>query len=97
MEVTESENIFNCILFYLAICGIFNFLALPLVRKAAEKADIENTELKPEAKDEIEMVIDSICGCTLPKSEAYVLVKDDIRHYFCSWDCKEKFIAGNQM
>ncbi len=91
------EGILNFILIYLIVTGIFNFFVLTRARKAAEKANKEHLELKPEVKEEIEMVRDNICGRSLPKSEAYVLAKNEIKHYFCSWDCREKFIAGNQM
>ncbi len=109
MEITEDANIFNCILIYLIIYGIFIILIIPRVMKAVKKTDNlpqicevvkktdnENAELKLDEKDKIDMVIDSICGCTLPKSKAYILTKNNTRHYFCSWDCREKFINGNR-
>ncbi len=95
MEIINS--ILNFVLIYLIVSGILNFFAFTRARKAVEHANKEHLELKPELKDEVEMVRDNICGRTLPKSEAYILAKDGIRHYFCSWDCREKFIAGNQM
>jgi len=92
------EGFLNFILIYFIVSGIFNYLAFTRAKKAAQQlAEQEHVELKPEVNEEIEMVHDNICGCTLPKDEAYVLAKDDIRHYFCSWDCREKFIAGQQM
>ncbi|WP_161821604.1 transcriptional regulator [Sporotomaculum syntrophicum] len=108
MEITKDANIFNCILFYLIIYGIFTFLILPRVvkavnrtdnlpqiREAVKKTDNEITVLKLDDKDKIDMVIDNVCGCILPWSKAYVLIINNTRHYFCSWDCREKFINSN--
>ncbi|RYD05885.1 hypothetical protein N752_08295 [Desulforamulus aquiferis] len=42
------------------------------------------------------MVQDNICGCAIPRNKAYILSKDDKEHYFCSWDCRQKFIDSYQ-
>ncbi len=93
------EGIVNFLLAYLIVNGIFNYLAFTRARKAAQQAQAEKEQaaINLEVKEEIEMVRDNICGCTLPKSEAYVLFKNEIKHYFCSWNCREKYIADNQM
>ncbi|AGL01078.1 TRASH domain-containing protein [Desulfoscipio gibsoniae] len=91
------ESILNFLLIFLIINGIFNYLVFSRAKKAAQKIQEDNAQLKLEVKEEIEMVTDYICGRTLPKSEAYILANDDQKHYFCSWDCREKFIAGNQV
>lgn len=87
------ESILNFLLIFLIINGIFNYMAISRARKQAQKIEEENAKLKLQVKEQIEMVTDNICGRTLPKSEAYVLAKDDIRHYFCSWECREKYIS----
>jgi len=92
------EGVLNFILIYFIVSSIFNYLAFTRAKKAAQQqAAQEYAELKLEVKEEIEMVHDNICGCTVPKAEAYVLAKDGIRHYFCSWSCREKYITSNPM
>ncbi|WP_347489196.1 transcriptional regulator [Desulfoscipio sp. XC116] len=86
------ESILDFLLILLVVNGLFNYWAFLRAKKEAARVQEEKAKLKPEVEEEIEMVTDNICGCTLPKSEAYVLIKDDQRHYFCSWDCREKFI-----
>ena len=41
----------------------------------------------------IEMVKDEVCGRSIPRTEAQILVKDNKKYYFCSWDCREKFMV----
>lgn len=91
------EGFLNILLIFLIINGLFNYLAVMRVRKTVKKIEEDNAEAKIEVIEEIEMVTDHICGCTLPKLEAYVLAQDDIRYYFCSWDCREKFIISRRM
>lgn len=91
------ESVLNFILIYFIISGIFNYIAYTRAKKAAQQAEQEQQAVNVAVKEEIELVHDHICGSTLPKSEAYVLAKDGIRHYFCSWACREKFIAEQQM
>lgn len=89
------ESILNFLLIFLIINGIFNYMAISRARKQAQKMEEENAKLRVQVqvKEEIEMVTDNICGRTLPKSDAYVMAKDDTRHYFCSWECREKYIS----
>ncbi len=91
------EGVLNFILIYFIVSGIFNYIAYSRAKKAAQQAEQEHAAVNLAVKEEIELVHDHICGSTLPKSEAYILAKDGIRHYFCSWACREKFIAGQQM
>lgn len=42
-----------------------------------------------------EMVKDLECGEYIDKSKAYIAVVDGKRYYFCSWDCRQKFIEAN--
>lgn len=97
------EGVLHLILIYFVVSSIFNYLAYSRVKKAEQQAakqaekELATTNPVVAVKEEIEMVHDQMCGSNLPKSEAYVLAKDGIRHYFCSWACREKFIAGKQM
>nr|WP_307992187.1 YHS domain-containing protein [uncultured Niameybacter sp.] len=40
-----------------------------------------------------DLVIDPICGKELLKEEAYRILKDGKEYFFCSWECREKFLA----
>lgn len=46
-------------------------------------------------KEEInvyETVKDEVCDTFLQKNQAYIAVEDDKNHYFCSWECRQKYI-----
>lgn len=52
--------------------------------------------IKTEKKPVIEMVKDELCGTHVQKEKAYIVVdKNDKRHYFCSWKCRQKFIKAS--
>lgn len=40
----------------------------------------------------IEMVKDNICGRYIAKDKAYIIRSDDEDNYFCSWECRQKYI-----
>lgn len=39
-----------------------------------------------------EMVYDEVCATEIPKHNSYIVVVDDVYHYFCSWECRQKFV-----
>lgn len=39
-----------------------------------------------------EIVQDEVCNRSIPKKEAHILVQGEDKYYFCSWDCREKFL-----
>jgi YHS domain-containing protein len=39
-----------------------------------------------------ELVKDIICDKELEKKDAYRVFKDGKEYYFCSWECREKFL-----
>jgi len=39
-----------------------------------------------------EMVRDSICGKMIEKRKAYIVSSGNQMNYFCSWECRQKFI-----
>lgn len=59
---------------------------------------IENTpQFSEETLDKekaIEMVYDEVCEVYVPKKKAYQVVEEDKTHYFCSWECRQKYIDG---
>lgn len=56
----------------------------------------EINEEKVQIYEEIEMVLDPCCNTYIAKNKAYQLATDDNIHYFCSWDCRQKFIENNK-
>lgn len=54
-------------------------------------ADIHpDTDNKPEPP---EMVEDSCCGNLVAKSRAYSTYVQDKLHYFCSWECRQRYLS----
>lgn len=93
------ESFLNILFIYLILRGVINVFALIQLRKRAQQQQLENhleqrtIPAKPAVKEEEALVTDRVCGCTLPKSKAFILAKENERHYFCSWSCREKYIA----
>ncbi|MEG6523282.1 transcriptional regulator [Desulfotomaculum sp. 1211_IL3151] len=92
------ESFLNILFIYLILRGVINIFNLIQLRKKAQQQLENNPEQKqiqeiPTVKEEVELVTDSICGCTIPKPKAFILAKDNEKHYFCSWSCREKYIA----
>ena len=57
-----------------------------------EKEDhIVDAEIKEESKD---MVYDPVCHAEIEKTSAYRMVKNDTDYYFCSWECRDKFLES---
>ena len=57
--------------------------------KIIEKGDIPFEQASEVKK---ELVIDPICGKEIEKEEAYRVVKENKEYFFCSWECREKFL-----
>lgn len=67
-------------------------------RKLQEEAladkQLNKRPLDESEKDgiQIEMVEDLICGKFVERNQAYQLSKENKTHFFCSWNCREKYI-----
>lgn len=91
------ENFFRFFIIFFTIRTVFNiiFVAKPFNRQKFES----NTEGAPDLNEKlvekeaaIDMVFDEMCEVYLPKTKAYQVVEDDRTHYFCSWECRQKYI-----
>ena len=51
--------------------------------------EILEAQIKEEIKD---LVLDPVCNEKVEKTKAYHLIQGGESHYFCSWDCREKFL-----
>ncbi len=52
---------------------------------------IIEAQIKEEVKD---LVTDPICEKELEKAKAFHVIRDGVSHYFCSWDCREKYLES---
>ncbi|MGI6227602.1 MAG: transcriptional regulator [Peptococcales bacterium] len=87
------------IIFYL-VRMLFNIIQIKIAKSKDESQvnNYENIKMGEDAKipiNTIEMVKDELCGENIPKSKAFILASDDKKYYFCSWECREKFIRDN--
>ena len=57
----------------------------------AENQNVIDGEIIEEKK---EMVYDSVCNQEVVKSDAYHMIRDGESYYFCSWECRERFLKS---
>ncbi|MEG6616834.1 transcriptional regulator [Peptococcaceae bacterium 1198_IL3148] len=91
----ETLSIFlQIVFFYLIINTIIRmFMQFKMAKKVKEQAlNEELNRVAEPVKIVEEMVHDKICGVNLPRSKSYIIVKNDHEHYFCSWECRQKFL-----
>lgn len=53
--------------------------------------NIVDAKIREETKD---LVQDPVCHAEIEKTSAYRIVKNDTDYYFCSWECREKFLES---
>lgn len=61
------------------------------VKIIEDDARILEGQIKEEVKD---LVTDPVCHAEVEKTKAYHVIRNDGSHYFCSWDCREKFLES---
>ncbi len=79
--------------------GLFKFLlfifvvyvAYLFVRIYRAAAQIKKPRNRP-AQVQGVMVRDAVCNTYVPKEEALCEVRDGVEHYFCSEECRRKFL-----
>ncbi|WP_031516021.1 hypothetical protein [Desulfofalx alkaliphila] len=88
--------IFNMLLLYF----IFSFAYRYFVKPKQDEHKTQNAGNGQvniaEKTEEKNLVEDKICGAVVPRSQSYIVVRDDEEHYFCSWDCRQKFLDSQQ-
>lgn len=93
------------ILWMVAIWWMFSRMlrAIRIIQYQKMLQDKENQinfirEEDSNTKEEIplEMVEDVYCGKLIEKSQAYQLSRGNETLYFCSWDCREKYIKDHK-
>jgi len=74
---------------------IFNFASKGLALSRDKEKQIADNKLGSDVihhEAKIETVHDTVCDSIVPKDEAYIAAIGDERYYFCSWECRKKFI-----
>jgi YHS domain-containing protein len=61
---------------------------IKIIEKNINTADINKEAIK-------ETVHDPICHKELEKKDAYRVLKEGVEYFFCSWECREKFLNEN--
>jgi YHS domain-containing protein len=86
--------VIEVILFYMIIKTTFRIIILfKTAKKVKEKANNQELSRVATPIDVVEKkVYDEICGATLTRSNSYILVEDDKEHYFCCWECRQKYL-----
>lgn len=61
--------------------------------KKEQNSQIGNLEVDEKLQvEEIEYVTDPICKEKVDKDNAYIILEEDEKKYFCSWDCRQEYI-----
>lgn len=55
---------------------------------------IENEAFPPIQDMAKDLVTDPQCGTEIEKKDAYRIFKNGKEYFFCSWECREKFLAN---
>ncbi|WP_058485081.1 hypothetical protein [Defluviitalea phaphyphila] len=68
-----------------------------ILKNKKEMANVSKEEKKEQKEVEtLEMVQDAVCGKFIEKSQSYQLVTENGIMYFCSWDCRQKYIKEHK-
>jgi YHS domain-containing protein len=61
----------------------------------AMNKQLQEQKLQQQAEaDTAQMVKDDYCGRLVDKSKAYIIDTCDKYHYFCSWECRQKYLEN---
>ena len=93
---TALESFLHVLFIYFIARSVFQLFALARAKKSVKNLEEQKIQVETPVPEVIEMVTDPVCGSVIPKAKAYILAREDSQHYFCSWDCRNKFIAADQ-
>lgn len=93
---TALESFLNVLFIYFIARSVFQLFALIRAKNAVKNLEGQKLQVEPATQEEIEMVTDPICGRSIPRDKAYILAGEQGEQYFCSWDCRNKFISAQQ-
>ncbi|HHX59731.1 MAG TPA: YHS domain-containing protein [Epulopiscium sp.] len=70
-----------------------NVKGVKIVNGKVHVIEEDMTILEAEIKEEIKVLVtDPVCNKELEKASAFHVIRNGESHYFCSWDCREKFL-----
>lgn len=61
---------------------------------------VQIIEKKPSNLDVMppkEIILDPVCGKAVEKKDAYRVMRNDKEYFFCSWECREKFLQAKDI
>lgn len=90
-------NAFQFLIIYIIFSNLIK-IGLTLFNKSKAKAKVKERQKKQEVMKEkqapvVEKVIDPICNTSIEKEKSYIIVEDEENKYFCSWDCRQKYLS----
>ncbi|MDD4570317.1 MAG: hypothetical protein PHE70_09355 [Tepidanaerobacteraceae bacterium] len=100
------ENIFTSFLNFVIIYFVFKFtMSVFLAYKVysqekrvvsqKNKTDVNhnnNTSIEDDKGHNLDVIHDNVCDTFVLKEDAYIAVIGEERHYFCSWECRQKYL-----
>jgi YHS domain-containing protein len=105
MEFVAS--LLQIMFFFFLVRSVFALVSTIVLTKKLRDAYDKNEKVKKSEYEAIkqaveanspqateELVQDKICGKYIPKVKAYITMGDNKRHYFCSWECRQRYIEG---
>ena len=95
-------NFFNFVIMFFVFKFILSIFAAYKVyskekRAVSQKNEIgvntnNDTCIEDDESSKPEIVHDDMCDTFVLKDDAYIAAIGDDRHYFCSWECRQKYI-----
>lgn len=104
MDIILAMLLIGCFNFVRSLLRVRKMLKKYKDDPSVEGITIVNGEVKViqkkqnEAEMQIvpkEMVEDEVCNTKVEKDKAYRVVKDGVEHFFCSWECRQKFLENS--
>lgn len=97
LVATSIIMLFNFVRYFIKVGKIFkenkdnpNIEGIVVVN--GEIKVIEKESNKEDAENKVEVVTDPICNKQVNKEDAYRVMIDNKEYFFCSWECREKFM-----
>mgnify|MGYP000956434730 CR=1 FL=1 len=90
------DGIFRFFITFFIFKTILNlFLRTKFIREESLEEDtVANIADENKKEMVVDMVYDEICEKYIPQNKAYHIIENDKTHYFCSWECREKYIKS---
>ncbi|MBS4536431.1 hypothetical protein GOQ29_12460 [Clostridium sp. D2Q-14] len=94
----ELSSIFQFLIIYIIFSNLIK-IGLTILNRKKIKEKIEENEEKQNTMKEgqppiqvVEKVTDPICNSSIEKEKSYIIVEDEGNKYFCSWECRQRYL-----